>query len=795
MGRKQAKTTTPTDLPSQQAADKVPLPSSPIDIPTAAPAIELDLGPSGFDISSPTPSGPSKDQHVPRATPTVAFPGESTLATKKTSPSGHITFSEVQNLCKPSIEQFKPVAPRDILRLSTDDVEPILPPAPTTPETPMPGTAFTLEVDGASSETDPVFERSVTPSTEKERKELRAMRSLDAMACTLANHNDDNVENTLVTNDGADIKIVLDFPKVPAPLAVRAPRSHRNAASAETVQTLPPDMSELTRQYAKQEITSSMDFSPYGAGDMALEDPFGDNNAVASGPPSPSRSVTLPFRPKAVDQKGDTAHADTSRIEAFLKDDMQSCPGSYVFKPSSPISPTSSLRPHLQLQRNFAVAEGLAQAQERPRQHISDDTDPFENPVLDNDTQTRAEELLAPDIVLPDYGNEDLPESGLSPDGGPLAPHQVASVTRTPKDEASGPCSVHSRTYLAGLGDAQYKFSVESWLHESSRAPAPDEEPTTPSRRRMDMSLDSVSTNDERKTPQISPTTTNPGRTPSMGNKLEFDLKRSERNMRYNALHEETAEEDHGDPPLWNSPAVQFTSHRTGGKAGLVVGQRRPSKFIFGGSEELDENDVQLANFDDAFNSARETSWQTPDEPLKSRVESEESVAASLKDAVHNYSQLEEQLEGSYNVFADPVDAAAEDPFLSPTAASYGTFRDPLDGLCCSGLPSPETQPKERTSSPSSLPRSVHKTSMMTSSSADSPSTITAPVPGNDRVASLDTLDESLAMFSSPDSGYQADNSSLGGKSSSGSKNIPARYRSGSKRRVGGPHKDIARNF
>ncbi len=428
----------------------------------------------------------------------------------------------------------------------------------------------------------------------------------------------------------------------------------------------------------------------------------------------------------------------------------------YEFKVSS--SPTSSLREQMDMQRCYDLAERLPEAEEhetdRHKRERSGTSDPFGTPASDDDTHDRAEGLRAAGVLLPwSEDGQSFTEEGMSPHSGPVyVEHQTDVSLVTPGSDES---PRKRRTYAAGLGEAQYQFSFENWLRESSSAASPGNQTVTPNRRRLDVSLNTVSTNEERKTPQISPATTNPDRTPSMGNRLEFELKRSERNMRYNALQQETTES-------WETAT-----------AGLSDEELR---FLLGHAAE-DGSNLNVESDDTKV--------------LPTRVGSDESVAESLKDAVHDYSQLECQLDKSADTSADST-ATMKDPFSSPESAMPA----PLHVSHRSPSPSPEALSSDRTSRHYNPSMTNNRFALLSSSSANSPSTVIGglPHPGY-RVASPDTLDDSLAMFSSPDSGYQADNSSIGRHDSGKEKLTPARYRSVIKKKGGQPGRDISKNF
>ena len=803
----------------ERPADTVPLPSSPVNIPMAAPALELDLGPGGF--MSPT-FGRSPERQQSRTLLKLTDPANITTARPKPTPFHTPLDTPGQYR---STRPSRPITPSDLLNVPMTDTGPSPPAAPATP---MPGTNFSFEVDGTNSEKSEksqVFERSVTPPNDKERKELRTMRSLDAMAeaCTIA-HANDEVAQLSEISAAENSDHAPGSPRPTASPALRIPTPRRNLASAETIHSCPSDMAELTRQDCGRETAQGQgpfaDQTRVSVRELSRDDPFDDRNAVGSGPPSPTRSVELPFRPKVTKVVVRAAAPFAAGTRPPQDTECEATNENTTIHRPSLLSATDSTGAQLKLQRNYAIPEVLDELEGRPLGRDSFETaNEFENVALEDDASPRAQQHFTPVIILPSDTNSDSPTSeGMSPQGGPLVPQIYHRIN---KSQSSSPRSVHSRnTYTAGLADAEYKFSFDNWLKDSSNAPAPDEEPATPHRRRMDMSLDSVSTNEERKTPQVSPTTTSTGRTPSMGNRLDFDLKRSQRNMRYNALYQEKS---------------------TVGTSASLAPSRPPPRFIFGCSEETEASGIQLADFESAYRSSREASPEKDKNAFQGRVDSEESVAASLKDAAFDYHQLEERLTGpprsESDVFADPTDPVTEFVFspssgrsdgkpstaelaeganpsspswrkdsaqeqslpTSGPALQYRDFtptlpRDNASSIRFKGLPVMHLT--QSTPSPPQPTSSTQAAAPLSSSSADSPASLMA-WHGKDRVASSDTLDQSLQLFSSPDSGYQADKSSVGPEDGNAGKGVPTRYRGKSRRKGGGsgnPLGEISRN-
>ena len=778
------------EVSPERPAEIVPLPSSPIDIPTFAPALELDLGPSG--LMSPT-FGRSPEKQ--RTQDTLKMTDPANIASARPQ-SYHVgVHDELLAISSHSISD-KPATPRELLCFPTANLSP-----PSAPATPMSGTNQILELDGANSDKLQVFERSVTPSNEKERKELRTMRSLDAMAeaCTVAHNNDEAAQVPELT-ELTNAQSTAGSPEAAASpwLEVHTPR--RDARSASTVHSVPSDMPELTRQKPAQQHTLSEDQECITIEDRILENPFADEHAFSSGPPSPIRSVKLPFRPKitvAVAEPGDDF---ISKGKLTEDKEVGATDEGDAVTPGLSIIPSLVLESQLGLQRDRTDFEGLALVRSTTAASgPSKETGVSENQGLEDDTHIRFQELLKLDVIV--LHEDDDVDSCADEDGsahaGPLVPQLFHRISNS---KSPSPCSLRSRTtYTAGLGDAEYKFTFDKWQQSLSDARAPDEEPTTPNRRSMDMSLDSVSSPDERKTPQISPTSTNPNRTPSMGIRLEFDFKRSDRNMRYNALHQDE----------WVENRDRFLASARARKA---------QRFIIGGSEETDANVLQLANFENAYAGARGGTPQRSQEHLKSRWGSNDSVADSLKDVASNNRTLEAHLSElpieETQAAANPFD---ETPFhMSSSPGEPGSAElSWYEKLLRSGSPLPEKEPTEDEQASSPYGALDSNKFSLTTRGIESPNRFQGlPVmesmqspehqhtesgqpasprqDSKDRFRSSDTLDEVLPLFSSPESGYQADKSSVSPESAMAPQRARSRYR---KKLLPKPLSDLARNF
>ena len=169
-----------------------------------APALELDLGPTGFMsplLASSSP--PKRESLVP-----VPF---------KLEDPANITGlpEEHRNYFPPSLGVPRDAVTRsDILKVRDYfTIKSASPPA-ACPATPMPGTNFTLDLDGANSEhsaRSQVFERSVTPCGLQQYRELRTMRSLSAMAeaCAVTRARDE-AENEVDSMNPDSSDLALD---------------------------------------------------------------------------------------------------------------------------------------------------------------------------------------------------------------------------------------------------------------------------------------------------------------------------------------------------------------------------------------------------------------------------------------------------------------------------------------------------------------------------------------------------------------------------------------------------------
>lgn len=192
---------------------------------------------------------------------------------------------------------------------------------------------------------------------------------------------------------------------------------------------------------------------------------------------------------------------------------------------------------------------------------------------------------------------------------------------------------------------------------EDGHAGSPAIEPSP--RRSVEMSIESVSINDDRETPNVSPaTTTASGRGPSMGNRLDFELARSERNKRYNALSDISALSEvpeHEDPP--NSPNDMPAALRP---ALTIVTRNLKNKS---------NTDLSLANFDEAFASSQVAQQRHPRNYEIGM--SSDSIEGELKDAIAEHYVFQTAMAGV------PLEDAYNK--ISPAASSTKPFHGSAD--------------------------------------------------------------------------------------------------------------------
>ncbi|PPJ58065.1 hypothetical protein CBER1_03820 [Cercospora berteroae] len=532
--------------PTKRAA-AIPLPSSPIDVP--APTLKLNLRDSpslsaGFlyspsmtdqnselmSITNPVNQGsmkvPTYYTRLPGEGPTDAF-----LASKGNSRQLSGTLSE-------------------FLRLPTDEFEFS---TPDRPSTPMPGTGAQLELDGNVDVFDepPLFERSVeardTPE-KRDNKTLKKMISLDALA---EQHIRDSPRRGIrLTPSSATHKV----------------RNVSNTTSGKHDQP-PLKLAALS--------TPSAGHRDPVSGHWSSEDPFAPGKAVgdlaAASPGAVSSHEKLRDNPATTVQStnGDGgSETDSSALERRASSTAQkrtpSIEREMLPEDTALLGQSAARKIAARAISGQATALGAPEATRK----VPSGMENFETPQDDTKnvgSQTSSRLSSAQfDQFHPEHflGLEDCergdppPSMADSVDGKSTAdryrcenehPSTAPLYQRVAQSQTPSPSRLSTGLERSSdVGEVFWRFSVQDWMHKGGHAATPNLEPS-PRQGSVTISIDSVS--ERRVTPPVSPTVTTPGPSPSMGNRLSFELKRSNRNMRYNALTEISNESsiDHED--------------------------------------------------------------------------------------------------------------------------------------------------------------------------------------------------------------------------------------------------------
>lgn len=754
----------PEKVPSGgQEKENITEPSSPINIPAAAPMLDVDLGtgqfmPPTFDLSLPE----ERAKEIMKLIDPANFATGAPRTYNAHFPDSVLLTPERVGRTITSIERVESAA----ANMTTFDIG-----TPNQPTTPMPGTTFCLEVDGAngdtlSSDKSNVFERSVTPRSQRGHNELRAMRSLDAMAeaCTIAHASDDAQRGSEMTDN-----VYHTAPGTPlnstSSLAVRAGSSKGDVNSGSTKYSCPSDMEKLSRQEARRWPTPSSD--PF-AGDEQHgrgEDPLLDLYMQGTGPPSPTRSLDLPFRPKLVGNARNSLMSNVEHdkpalpITQPLVEDRGNLSSSVC---QSSTAETSTQAQHMNSKQIHELSSPV-----RSERRLSTIFDGAEAPHWRNDAETTWIERKA--SVKPPFVTQAdtvLHEDSLHSYDALLSPSSQRDVTSSRRS-----CT----TYTTGLGDVGYRYVGQNWLRTPSGRislseglrTAPDESP--------DGSIDLDIAENGDASPDVCQNSSSNNGAPAATDGAEFHARQALRNMSSNVLH--------------NRRTVDWLNEHSREQAAV--------QFDLDGSESDNEVDSRNEATESAPDLAQEINSQEPSTPLESPnrfMKSVDSVASSLRNVVLDYSRLGDLLNSSSSPIrsryktanfsrsqpsspsksvkefagsstqASPLEQALERAKLAGAEDQDSTLEfSPTTAVTDRSNITPNRLAildEQKTTSPEDRSFSDSKT-VMYPSSADSP-LLRGRLPGKGWVSPADTLDEFLHAFSSPDSGYQGDMSSIG---------------------------------
>ncbi|SMQ49086.1 unnamed protein product [Zymoseptoria tritici ST99CH_3D7] len=499
-----------------KAAAEVPLPSSPINIPAPSLSLDLEHGalmPSNFGQSPPETRA---DGLIGLATPGNA--------TTIKSPTFYICVATEGPLNNVSSTMRKPVSPfADFLADESGIV-----PQDHVPTTPMPGSTFNFELDGAKMEaTSELFERSVDRAGKKTEKSLKRMISLDGIA---KQGNGNSVETTDSVGPGL--------------LGPGVPKELRHESSLTTIESCPTDMPNLTRQLARLQDPEAGHRDPKD-GEWKSDDPFAPGNVIGDVGRSPSsdRDIKLPFRPKIMVHAVDSLEPRTTSDEPTVLNTSTKVEDVAVYQLSKECvshkhgEDADDCKPWPVYR---SVAEELHVLKSRTNFRDSElsgsgDYDDFNirhmfPALIDLDDVAMYDDARSDGVKTEPLSGADTEDSSRSPVQLMSNVYKRISTSQTPSSGRSRASTTHS----TDVGDVFWNFAVRDWVQAgpeghcmiSNEGPSPIQAIAERSQRSSDQSQF------DRTTPDVSPSVSSPG----IGSRLEHDLKRSNRNMRYNAL-------------------------------------------------------------------------------------------------------------------------------------------------------------------------------------------------------------------------------------------------------------------
>ncbi|GIZ37784.1 hypothetical protein CKM354_000122000 [Cercospora kikuchii] len=532
--------------PTKRAA-AIPLPSSPIDVP--APTLKLNLRDSPSLSTGFLYSPPMIDQNSELMSITNPVnQGSMKVPTYYTRLPGEGPTDAI--LAGKGNSRQLSGAVSEFLRLPTDEFELS---TPERPSTPMPGTGAQLELDGNVDVFDepPLFERSVeardTPE-KRDNKTLKKMISLDALAeqhirdsprrgirltPSSATHKVGNISNTTSSKH--------DLPPLKLAALSTPSAGHRDPVS----------------------------------GQWKSEDPFAPENAVgglaAASPGSVNSHEKWRATPGTAVQstnRNGESEADSSTLErrpsSTAKGRAMSIEREMLLENTALLGQSAARKIAARAISGQAATLGALEATtEVPlaAENFGPPQDDTSNVVSQTSSRLSSAQFdqFHPEhfLGLEECDRGDPPPSMVdSVDGNSTAdrcrrendhPSTAPLYQRVAQSQTPSPSRLSTGLGRSSdVGEVFWRFSVQDWMHKGGHAATPNLEPS-PRQGSVAISIDSVS--ERRVTPPVSPTVTTPGPSPSMGDRLSFELKRSNRNMRYNALTEISNESsvDHED--------------------------------------------------------------------------------------------------------------------------------------------------------------------------------------------------------------------------------------------------------
>ncbi|EME88823.1 uncharacterized protein MYCFIDRAFT_80180 [Pseudocercospora fijiensis CIRAD86] len=719
--------------PTTKEATRTSLPPSPVKIP--APNLNrLDLA-SSASMSTTFIHSPGLERHSElMALTDPPWKHTQRVPTYYTKLPGE--GPEDRPLLSARSSRDASLTPSELLDLPTDDFGLSMPDEPATPATVLPGNSVHRGLDGANDETA-VFERSVeskhSASKQKDKK-LKKMGSIDALADRCARAIGSPVDTSLGRGD--KIKVM----------------SRQTTASA-CHSDMPPLTRQMNQRIVELQGPSNKHRDPI-SGPWQSGDPFAPAKAVKGiRVPSPERTIELPLRPKirvqsvngsrphTIDMSPDRASAEDNFPLALLA--QQRANSRSVSEASTKICINTPFdESERELRRKPSVADSLQQLQE----HTND----IEKGYAERSSKSHREKSGGNAETTKAEQPRPQEQAGDSPVATSIyqfisshssSPHRSRPGTTHSPDmgkafwkEVTGPTPQKSTE--------ERKKTVQQWVQtQQTDAGTPG---VQHSPRHSDEYPDvvSISIDEDRTTPPLSPQDSTPNITPSMGDRLDFDARRSDRNMRYNALrmaaHESPPPKregwpDPGEIPSSLRPVLQLiTSDEEGserGAEGFEDGRAAPSPSLASSYRK------KIAH---EFHYSKELS--------------SDSIEADLQEAIQDNYAFQLAMSG-----VDLSDSFGEACAAGPTSSPFVPFQENVDAAEPKSLACPTPRSDSAAGSLSSKDSKVYT---FRAKSIEEPDPVA--ITSGEVVAPMstshveDSLDDALEMYISYNASQQA---------------------------------------
>lgn len=640
--------------PTSQAM-ATPLPSSPVNIP--APTLKLDLG----DISNMSTSFLSD-------VPGFEQKKELVTLTDSVDDAGmrlQTDYSRVSRECPPDT---LPSADRlghdelladELLTMPHDDNDSSSSECSTTPGS---GPGFQVDFDGIFDE-PPLFERSVEGLGSPEKRENKSLKKIVSINALAGKHIKDSLRRGMRLSSASSSKV--------------------RDSSGSTMQHWQRDMEPLTHQFTALS-KPGVDHSDPATGAWKNGDPFATGNDVEDwAADSPEREVLLPDCPPRYKLRTPAANAVRLHTQHASRNDTTSLADAV---PQPELTPPVEDVLLGQMQARLIAARAVAVHASHPRptssaarlEPVSDSLELQERDTDDASTkfssrlssaqydQFHAEHFLGLEECLAgDPPSSTIEQQENTPERSTRTPENDQPSTGVVMPRIPSPAQKQT-----GTSDT-WQFSVHDWL-QGGRLPATwSSQPPHYQPGSDNASLGSVPITEHRTTPQISPKTTILGHSPCMGDRLSFDVKRSNRNMRYNALSEmsNASVPEHEESAMAPVPSVAspMRHHRMLQCAGL---------------DNRHDQDSSFPNFETAFtNSARPSPiGRVSLRGVVDHEPSSDSIESDLEQVITDHYVFQNAL-GDFEVVECSNSSGGEEPVLATSTTQVGecgsSSRDP----------------------------------------------------------------------------------------------------------------------